>query len=412
MNVLCPTGAFTTASRNVVAAGHLVGGDVHAVRRTRYGIRLLIGDVRGKGPCAAVGAAALLAAFETAAELSPRFRNSSPRWRTPCCGTRVAGRRRAGALRDRRRRPDQPGRPHAAPAEPGPSRAAAAAPDGLLPWSRAVAISRSACASCWAPPRRRGRHGGLPRGATLLMFTDGVTEARDARGTLYEPAARLAPHTAATPADLLDLLHRDVRRHSGATPPTTWRCWPSAGRLARAAPPSARTAYDGPGGRSARPSLGPVALGRGWVAPGHGPAVRAARVRPERRTGTPETPRRSRSGTLDACRTAPRFPGTRLLAGTDPPRRASTWSGRTPRRCRHGEGDSGTGPSLGGRVARTQRPTANAGHGNSPTYADMGMTDPWNTAEEHDAAAPGGNEGRLPCGTPMTSRSSRRFCAV
>ncbi|MFT2014453.1 SpoIIE family protein phosphatase [Streptomyces sp. 796.1] len=61
-----------TAARNLAAdAVSGASGDVCAVRRTRYGLRLLIGDVRGKGPRAAVGAAALHRAFAEAADRTP-----------------------------------------------------------------------------------------------------------------------------------------------------------------------------------------------------------------------------------------------------------------------------------------------------------------------------------------------------
>ncbi|MFE7117669.1 PP2C family protein-serine/threonine phosphatase, partial [Streptomyces sp. NPDC057654] len=58
----------------------------------------------------------------------------------------------------------------------------------------------------------------LPVGATLLLLTDGVTEARDAHGVFYDPAARLARFGGAAPEELLDHLLRDVRWHVGGPP--------------------------------------------------------------------------------------------------------------------------------------------------------------------------------------------------
>lgn len=55
----------------------------------------------------------------------------------------------------------------------------------------------------------------FPEDATLLLLTDGVTEARDTRGSFYDPVARLARYGCAVPEDLLDLLRRDVGRHAG-----------------------------------------------------------------------------------------------------------------------------------------------------------------------------------------------------
>jgi serine phosphatase RsbU (regulator of sigma subunit) len=61
----------------------------------------------------------------------------------------------------------------------------------------------------------RAEEAAFPGGATLLLYTDGVTEARDARGVFYDPEARLAGRAFRHPADLLDALAEDVRRHSG-----------------------------------------------------------------------------------------------------------------------------------------------------------------------------------------------------
>jgi serine phosphatase RsbU (regulator of sigma subunit) len=55
----------------------------------------------------------------------------------------------------------------------------------------------------------------LPDGATLLLYTDGVTEARDARGVFYDPVERLAGRLFPGPAELLDALVDDVRRYTG-----------------------------------------------------------------------------------------------------------------------------------------------------------------------------------------------------
>ncbi|WP_197370674.1 SpoIIE family protein phosphatase, partial [Streptomyces clavuligerus] len=53
------------------------------------------------------------------------------------------------------------------------------------------------------------------RGCLLLLFTDGLTEARDTHGVFYDPARRLANHRFTGPDALLDHLVADVRRHTG-----------------------------------------------------------------------------------------------------------------------------------------------------------------------------------------------------
>jgi serine phosphatase RsbU (regulator of sigma subunit) len=67
----------------------------------------------------------------------------------------------------------------------------------------------------------------LPAGATLLCYTDGLTEARDRHGRFYDPMARLPdllpqrpvdPHRPDIAERLLHLLAADVRRHCGGRP--------------------------------------------------------------------------------------------------------------------------------------------------------------------------------------------------
>ncbi len=51
-------------------------------------------------------------------------------------------------------------------------------------------------------------------GDLLLLYTDGVTEARDRRGTFYPLADRLAGWAGLTPPDLLAALRADLTRHA------------------------------------------------------------------------------------------------------------------------------------------------------------------------------------------------------
>jgi serine phosphatase RsbU (regulator of sigma subunit) len=56
----------------------------------------------------------------------------------------------------------------------------------------------------------------LPPEAILLMYTDGVTEARDEQDRFYDPADRLTGVAFTGPDELLDWLLTDLGRHSGA----------------------------------------------------------------------------------------------------------------------------------------------------------------------------------------------------
>jgi serine phosphatase RsbU (regulator of sigma subunit) len=56
----------------------------------------------------------------------------------------------------------------------------------------------------------------LAVGDTLLLYTDGVTEARDASGALYPLERRLERWTGHRPDALLATVRSDLMRHSGA----------------------------------------------------------------------------------------------------------------------------------------------------------------------------------------------------
>ncbi|CAM5498672.1 hypothetical protein SCHAM137S_01470 [Streptomyces chartreusis] len=63
----------------------------------------------------------------------------------------------------------------------------------------------------------RADEAGFPGGATLLLYTDGLSEARDAGGRFYDPETGLAGRTEALcePGALRGALSVEVRRHSG-----------------------------------------------------------------------------------------------------------------------------------------------------------------------------------------------------
>ncbi|WP_146057168.1 PP2C family protein-serine/threonine phosphatase, partial [Streptomyces sp. SM14] len=55
----------------------------------------------------------------------------------------------------------------------------------------------------------------LAPGSVLLMYTDGLSEARDARGRFYDPEVRLRGCPERDPDRLLDWIIEDVTRHGG-----------------------------------------------------------------------------------------------------------------------------------------------------------------------------------------------------
>lgn len=198
-----------------------IGGDLYAVQDTPHGVRMIVGDVRGKGLGAVEAAVIVIGAFREAAEQESTLEA-------------VAGRLERALQREGTRREgldEYEGFTTAVLAEV-PSKAQSVlrvlnrghpaplllAPDGglceLAPASPALPLGMSEVAG-W-PDRTDETF--FPAGSLLLLFTDGVTEARDLAGRFYEPAARLRGRHFRGPDDLLDTVVEEVSRHSGGAP--------------------------------------------------------------------------------------------------------------------------------------------------------------------------------------------------
>ncbi|PBC83336.1 MULTISPECIES: PP2C family protein-serine/threonine phosphatase [unclassified Streptomyces] len=198
-----------------------IGGDLYAVQDTPHGVRLIVGDVRGKGLEAVEAAVIVIGAFREAAEQETTLEA-------------VAGRLERALQREGGRRAglDQfEGFTTAVLAEipangqsvlrvlnrghPPPLLLTL---DGgvreLVPAAPALPLGMGDVAS-WPD---RSDETFFPAGALLLFFTDGVTEARDLLGRFYQPASRLRGRRFPGPDALLDMLVEDVARHTGGAP--------------------------------------------------------------------------------------------------------------------------------------------------------------------------------------------------
>ncbi|MEU9213575.1 PP2C family protein-serine/threonine phosphatase [Streptomyces sp. NPDC048415] len=194
-----------------------IGGDLYAVQDSPHGVRLVVGDVRGKGMGAVAAVAVVIGAFREAAEQEATLEA-------------VAGRLERALAREGTRRDGLDAFegfttavlaeiPHGEDAvrivnrgHPPPlllhtdgTLVALAAEDPALPLGMGEL-------GAW--PDRAVR-AGFPRGATLLVHTDGLSEARDGRGDFYDPVACLAGRLFAGPGALLTALADEVRRHAG-----------------------------------------------------------------------------------------------------------------------------------------------------------------------------------------------------
>ncbi|MFI9251841.1 PP2C family protein-serine/threonine phosphatase [Streptomyces sp. NPDC053069] len=203
-------GPFRVAVRYSAAAAEArIGGDLYALVPTPHGVRLIVGDVRGKGLPAVGTAALVLGVFREAAHDEPdllavvgRIERSLARNLGPddFVTAVVAGWPRPGQL-------EVVNCGHAPPL--------------LISASGEVRAVEPAHP---APPLGlRALSGQAPRlqrlpfavGEQLLLYTDGVTEARDQAREFYPLAEGLARHVSDEPARTLTALHDELLTHVG-----------------------------------------------------------------------------------------------------------------------------------------------------------------------------------------------------
>ncbi|MEU9554594.1 PP2C family protein-serine/threonine phosphatase [Streptomyces fumanus] len=200
-----------------------VGGDFYDIQPGPHGTRVLVGDVQGKGLGAVETAAALLGAFREAgyheadlATVAERLEVRLTRHRTHTGALgRDEGDRFATAV--------LLGFPDEAPDAVdtvvfGHEPPLAVGPDGVrqLPVTGGLPLGMTELGT-GPPPVRRLR---LAPEETLLVVTDGVTEARDRQGCFYRHAEEVARAIAADPGAiaprrLVALVREGTLRHCG-----------------------------------------------------------------------------------------------------------------------------------------------------------------------------------------------------
>ncbi|MEY9844003.1 PP2C family protein-serine/threonine phosphatase [Streptacidiphilus sp. MAP5-3] len=213
-------GPVRAAVHYAAAAAHArIGGDLYEVVQTRYGVRAVIGDVRGKGLAAVETAAAILGAFREAAHQEQALDRVAS-WLADSLGR---------ALHEN-------GDEHEGSEEefvtlvliglradsvveivncghPAPLLLRRGAPVRFLDPPANVPPLGVLEPEDVAPPILQ-----LPLQAEdrLLLYTDGVIEARNSWGVFY-PLAERVPDCASSdvPSEVLDRIHEDVRRHVG-----------------------------------------------------------------------------------------------------------------------------------------------------------------------------------------------------
>ncbi|MFF4896233.1 PP2C family protein-serine/threonine phosphatase [Streptomyces sp. NPDC001068] len=198
------------------AAEARIGGDLYEAVPTAYGVRLLIGDVRGKGLLAVETAAAMLGAFREAAHDEPdlkalvdRVDISMTRRAYQLGGSETAERFVTAVFAEvhdgeRTVRVLNCGHP----------------PPLLIRPGEVSELDRGRS----GPPLNLGMLVGDPYhvdtyafgpGDQLLLYTDGVTETRAPDGSFYPLLQRLRSWGPMPPPELLDRLHQDLQTYSG-----------------------------------------------------------------------------------------------------------------------------------------------------------------------------------------------------
>ncbi|ACY99253.1 MULTISPECIES: PP2C family protein-serine/threonine phosphatase [Thermomonospora] len=194
-----------------------VGGDLYDVLSTPFGTRLIIGDVSGKGLEAVSGAADVLGAFRELARREPSLAAVAMRL-DALVRDRLGGAEGfVTALLVGLPKGDRPAEivhcGHPPPLLLRDGRAACVEPVLQFPPLGLLELAGGWCAGEPLP---------LRPGDRLLLYTDGVSEARDGEGMCY-PLARRVEELARgqeghCPGRLLTALERDLRRHTGGRP--------------------------------------------------------------------------------------------------------------------------------------------------------------------------------------------------
>lgn len=230
-----------------------VGGDIYEVVQSPHGTRVIIGDVQGKGlPAIGVGFAAL-GAFREAAVREPEL-------------TAVADAVEDAVVRH-----------NGFSAETGETERFVTAlllgfddgdrvqvvncghlPPRLLHGgtASAVALDRTSVPLGMAAlggEVRTAEWVGFPPGAELMVFTDGVTEARDADGVFYPFDERVGRWAGQEPEDLLDALRADLETFTGGVRRD------DVAVLVLSRPPAGAKAAGSPGNEGTRQTQGPAA---------------------------------------------------------------------------------------------------------------------------------------------------------
>ncbi|MFF7591465.1 PP2C family protein-serine/threonine phosphatase [Kitasatospora purpeofusca] len=199
-------GPLRIAVRYMAAAAEArIGGDLYEVVDTPFGIRILLGDVQGHGLPAVETAADVLGAFRTAARTEPDLARLAEHLDAALAGRPADGRFVTAVLLG---------------VDRGDSAALLVNCGHPHPLLRRAGRVTELVPARHSPPLGLlgllgdGSYTAEPvdpwPGDLLLLYTDGVSEARDTAGEFYPLPDRFAELPAGTPEDLMDALLPDL----------------------------------------------------------------------------------------------------------------------------------------------------------------------------------------------------------
>ncbi|WP_405801961.1 PP2C family protein-serine/threonine phosphatase [Streptomyces sp. NBC_01506] len=210
-------GLHVAARYEAAEEGAFIGGDLFAVQDTAYGVRLVVGDVRGKGMGAVETVAVVIGAFREAAEQESSLEGVAQRLERALA--REGTRRNGIDLFEGFTTAVLAEIPHVEGMvrvvnRGHPEPLMLAADGGLTVLAPSDPTLPLGMGELGAWPDRADE---VPysSGSTLLLYTDGLTEARNAAGVFYNPRERLAGRIFPGPDELLEAIVGDVRRHTG-----------------------------------------------------------------------------------------------------------------------------------------------------------------------------------------------------
>ncbi|AVH60282.1 MULTISPECIES: PP2C family protein-serine/threonine phosphatase [Streptomyces] len=212
------------ASYTAGEGGMLVGGDLYDLCRTPFGVRVIIGDVRGKGIGAVQTVASVLAGFRVSAYDVPSLSTLAERLELSIARNSPVGEDGDPELFVTALLLEFPSsggevrivdRGHPPPAVIGPRGARRLVTEPALPLGLG--------GMCPGRPAKTTVHLFEP-GEVLLVYTDGVSETRDASGAFYPVVERLArrfgPGAAPDPESVVAFVREDTERWSAGAPGT------------------------------------------------------------------------------------------------------------------------------------------------------------------------------------------------